>query len=259
MLNSTIVTIGSGNLATHITLALHQAGAAILQVCSPTRDHAVELAARAGAEAVASLADTVPDADYYIIAVKDDAIPNVVAGLDHVCPDSVVLHTAGSVPMSVFRDRVGRYGVLYPMQTFSKARQVDFSSIPCFVEASDEIAMGRVRELAEGISHSVIVADSSRRRRLHLAAVFACNMANHCYRLAERVLEGEDIDFRLFSPLIEETARKIQYLTPREAQTGPMVRNDVTVMDAQVQLLGDDTMRSIYRLMAESIYRDSKG
>ncbi len=36
-----------------------------------------------------------------------------------------------------------------------------------------------------------------------------------------------------------------------------MVRGDMTVMNAQMRLLQDDTMRRIYQLMAESIYHDS--
>lgn len=258
-LNKKIVTIGSGNLATHLTLALHKAGASVIQICSPNMQHAAELAEKVGAEAVTSFADVVSYADYYIIAVKDDAIPEVCAGLSHISGNSVVLHTAGSVPLAVFCGKAEHFAVLYPMQTFSKGRQVDFSSIPCFIEASDDFAMREVRSLAQSISHSVMTADSRRRRKLHLAAVFACNMANHCYRLAERVLDGEDIDFRLFAPLIEETALKIRYLTPKEAQTGPMVRRDMTVMNAQMQLLHDETMRGIYKLMAESIYRDCNG
>ena len=143
--------------------------------------------------------------------------------------------------MDVFKGHALQYGVLYPMQTFSKNRRVNFREIPCFIEASSPSALATIRTLAES----------------HLAAVLACNLTNHCYRLAERVLEAEQIDFRLFLPLISETARKVQTLSPKDAQTGPMVRFDQNVMQMQMAMLPDSRTREIYRLMAESIHDDA--
>lgn len=253
-----IVFLGSGNLATQLALALHAAGHHILQVYSRTEQHARELANRVGGSFTADTAQVRPDADVYIISVKDDAIGQVAAA---VCPTrthALFLHTAGSVPMSVFAPYAKRYGVLYPMQTFSKSRQVDFTPIPCFIEASDDASLQLIRSLAASVSQHVVEADSNKRKKLHLAAVLACNLANHCYRLAERVLEEEHIDFNLYLPLISETARKVAFLSPRDAQTGPMVRYDTGVMDMQLSLLPDERTRQIYRLMAESIHEDSK-
>jgi hypothetical protein len=90
-----------------------------------------------------------------------------------------------------------------------------------------------------------------------LAAVLACNFTNHCYRLAEKVLEEEQMDFKLFLPLIDETARKVAQLSPKQAQTGPMMRWDTGVMQMQMELLNDERTRQIYKLMAESIHEDA--
>ena len=251
------VIIGSGNLATHLSLALKASGMPIAQVYSRTAEHAGELAAKLGCPFTAQVDDVLTDAELYIISVNDDAISGVAVRLCKARPQGVFLHTAGSVPMSVFRPYGVRHGVLYPMQTFSKNRAVDFRTIPCFIEASDEPTLALVRRIASSISDHVVIADSEKRRKLHLAAVLACNLANHCYRLAERVLEQEHIDFSLYLPLIQETARKVTEMSPREAQTGPMVRYDLGVMAAQVSLLPDERTRQIYRLMAESIHEDS--
>lgn len=143
------------------------------------------------------------------------------------------------------------------MQTFSKNRRVDFHEIPCFIEASNEESLATIRSLAESISGRVVDCDSEKRKKMHLAAVFACNLTNHCYRLAERVLEAEHIDFNLFLPLIDETAKKVTEMSPKDAQTGPMVRYDVEVMNRQLALIPDNLTRQIYRLMAESIHLDS--
>jgi predicted short-subunit dehydrogenase-like oxidoreductase (DUF2520 family) len=149
------------------------------------------------------------------------------------------------------------YGVLYPMQTFSKDRSVNFREIPCFIEACDSDTLEAIKGIASKVSDHVLEMSSEKRKKLHLAAVFACNMVNHCYRLAEKVLEEEGIDFSLYMPLIQETANKVKELSPRQAQTGPMVRYDKKIMDAQIALINDERTRQIYRLMADSIHEDS--
>jgi len=252
-----IVIIGSGNLATHLSLALNNANQEIIQVFSRTEGHAKELAQKIECAYTSQPEKVRKDADVYILSVKDDSIAKIAESLCSERQGGIFVHTAGSVPMDVFKGYAKYFAVLYPMQTFSKNRQVDFSCIPCFLEASDHQTMGVIRSLAESISTRVILADSEKRKKMHLAAVLACNFTNHCYRLAERVLQEEHIDFNLFLPLIEETARKVSYLSPKEAQTGPMVRYDVNVMNMQMELLRDERTRQIYRLMAESIHEDS--
>lgn len=251
-----IVIIGSGNLATNLSLALKDAGQDIVQIFSRTEAHAKELADKVGCPYTASLDAIRSDADVYILSVKDDALLRLIPILCESRQNGLFLHTAGSVPMNLFEGSASRYGVLYPMQTFSKNRRVDFREIPCFIEASSPQTLAVVRSLTECISDHVVVCDSEKRKKMHLAAVLACNLTNHCYRLAERVLEAEQIDFSLFLPLIEETARKVKTLSPKEAQTGPMVRYDQGVMRMQMEMLPDDRTREIYRLMAESIHED---
>ena len=251
-----IVIIGSGNLATQLALALKATGKEVVQVYSRTEEHAKALANKIGCDYTSTTEAICRHADLYIIAIKDDAIGEVAATLCKNCPQSLFIHTAGSVPMDVFKGHAVQYGVLYPMQTFSKNRQVDFREIPCFIEASDDESLAAIRQLAGSLSSHVVDCDSERRKKMHLAAVLACNLANHCYRLAERVVEAEHIDFRLFQPLIMETARKVATMSPRDAQTGPMVRYDQRVMDMQIQMLPDERTRDIYRLMADSIHED---
>ncbi|MCQ2291092.1 MAG: DUF2520 domain-containing protein [Muribaculaceae bacterium] len=251
-----IVIIGSGNLATHLSAALHGAGEEILQVCSRTLEHAQALAERLGCQAICSLEGIATDADAYIIAIKDDAIADVASQIAPRIKHGVVMHTAGSVPIEVFKGTAKRYGVLYPMQTFSKKREVDFRSVPCFIEASDGESLKLINALAGSVCDKVLEVDSSKRKRLHLAAVFANNFTNHCYRLAERILQEENLDFNLFLPLIEETAKKVKDMKPKDAQTGPMVRYDVNIMGQQMQMLTDERMKEIYRLMADSIHTD---
>lgn len=251
------VIIGSGNLATHLALALNDAGVNIEQVYSRDMEHAQALSLRLHhCEAISSLSHITPDAHIYIIAIKDDAIAGVAQQISAVVKNGIVIHTAGSVAMDALKPAARHYGVLYPMQTFSKNREVNFSGVPCFIEASDTKTLSTIKTIAEKICHTVQVADSHKRERLHLAAVFANNLVNHCYRMAECVLEEQNIDFNLLLPLITETARKVHTMRPKEAQTGPMVRYDVKVMNKQINMLKDERQKEIYRLMAADIHSD---
>lgn len=249
-----IVLIGAGNLATHLGKALHAAGHDMVQVFSRTMQSAETLASLLDAEPLTDMAQVRDDADVYIFSVKDSALEQLISQL---CggEKKVFLHTAGSMPMSVFRGKALHYGVLYPMQTFSKQREVDFSIIPCFVEANDEFALKQIEGLAGQISHRVFQLSSEDRKYLHLSAVFACNFANHCYAASQELLQQHGIPFDVMLPLIDETAAKVHGMTPKEAQTGPAVRYDENVIGKQIQLLENQPyFQKIYDCMSKSIH-----
>lgn len=249
-----IVLIGAGNLATHLGKALHAAGHDMVQVFSRTMQSAETLASLLDAEPLTDMAQVRDDADVYIFSVKDSALEQLISQL---CggEKKVFLHTAGSMPMSVFRGKALHYGVLYPMQTFSKQREVDFSIIPCFIEANDEFALKQIEGLAGQISHRVYQLSSEDRKYLHLSAVFACNFANHCYAASQKLLQQHGIPFDVMLPLIDETAAKVHGMTPKEAQTGPAVRYDENVIGKQIQLLENQPyFQKIYDCMSKSIH-----
>ena len=229
-----IALIGRGRVATHLGKALLQAGHKVVSVNSRT------------------LAELPQDADAYIIAVKDSALQEVISKVTKGRESSLFLHTAGSMPLSVFDGYTRHGGVLYPMQTFSMECEVDFREIPLFIEASDAESLQQIRTLADGISQHVYELSTADRRYLHLAAVFACNFVNHCYTLAADVLAQKGLPFDVMLPLVDETARKVHELSPKAAQTGPAIRGDQNVMKAQAALL-DTPERTIYELLSKSI------
>ncbi len=249
-----VISVGAGRLAWHLVQALSGAGHEVVQVYSRTEESAAALAAKVGAQPVCRM-DDVGDADVYVVAVKDAVLADVVRQLCKGRAARVFLHTAGSMPMQVFEGLAAHYGVFYPMQTFSKERALDFSRIPIFLEGSDPVALGVARTLAESVSRQVVELSGEGRRRLHLAAVFACNFANHCYELASEVLQEQGLPFSVMQALVDETAAKVSELSPRQAQTGPAVRYDQNVMEAQLSLLADRPLaQQIYRLMSKSIH-----
>lgn len=233
-----IALIGRGRLATNLLPALLKACHDVTSVNSRTLE---ELPA---------------DADVYVISVKDSALQEVIAKVlaFSLKPSALMVHTAGSMPMSLFEGHGQHYGVFYPMQTFSKERLVDFKEIPVFIEANDAETLAVLRVLADSVSQQVYELSTEDRKHLHLAAVFACNFANHCYALSADVLERKGLPFDVMLPLIDETARKVHELHPLDAQTGPAVRYDENVIRMQADLCPTPLMKQLYQQMSLSIH-----
>jgi predicted short-subunit dehydrogenase-like oxidoreductase (DUF2520 family) len=194
-------------------------------------------------------------ADLYIVALKDNVLESIIPSLCKNKSDKYFFHTAGSMSVDIFKGYAKHYGVLYPMQTFSKQRIVDFKVIPCFIEASGVSAKSILQQLCESISDRIYELSSDNRKYLHLAAVFACNFVNHCYEISSGILNKNDIPFDVMLPLIDETAKKVHEMKPKDAQTGPAVRYDENVISRQMQLLdGTPLNKEIYQLMSKSIH-----
>jgi predicted short-subunit dehydrogenase-like oxidoreductase (DUF2520 family) len=251
-----VVMIGAGNVATQLGLALQESGFSIVQVYSRSLESAEILGRRLGTSYTHDCKTVNPDADWVIFAVKDSALPEL---LDELPPfGGILIHTAGSIPMDIFAGYSERYGVLYPLQTFSKNRKVSFSSIPIFIEAHRPEDEFLLKQFAQTLSSCVTTLASEKRKQLHLAAVFACNFTNHLYTLAAQLLEANDLSFDLLRPLIQETAAKINDLHPQAAQTGPAVRYDESIISQHLEMMKDNPpLQEIYRLLSTNIYQTS--
>ena len=252
--NMRIVMVGAGNVATHIAVALAGCGVPPIQVWSRTLGSARVLADMVGSQATNDIDALTPDADVYIVSVADNALADVIKRLSAGHRQGVFVHTAGTMPMSLFDGLHNHYGVLYPMQTFSKQKALDFKAIPCFIEASNESSLAVVEKLADMLSDNVRELSGADRKWLHVAAVFACNFANACCAMAAQVLQKHGIDFDVLLPLVDETTNKLHHLAPVDAQTGPAVRCDRNVMSRHLQMLADDRqLEEVYRMMSDVI------
>lgn len=252
-----VVFIGAGNLATHLAQALFNTGGCIIdQVYSRTLEAADSLATKIKAEATTDINKIKLGADLYIVALRDNALTDLIHQIMLNKPDSLVVHTSGSTSMSIFEGLGNRYGVLYPMQTFSKDKKVDFSNIHFFIEANNTADCKLLTSLVGNISKNVHLADSMQRKKLHLAAVFVCNFTNHMYTLATDILEQYDLPFDAMLSLIDETTEKIHSVHPKAAQTGPAVREDTEVMNKHLAMLSHmPDVQEIYRKISKSIIK----
>ena len=251
-----IVFIGAGNLATRLSLAMQRVGMQIGQVYSHTEASARQLATRLGCPWTNDLSALQEDGDLYVFSLKDTVLSDVIS---KVKPNNGLwVHTAGSMPMSVFEGYAQRFGVLYPLQTFSKGRNVNFDVIPIFLEANTDKNADYLKNIASALSENVRFMSSEKRRSLHLAAVFACNFTNHIYTLSYKLLENESIPADVLLPLIDETVSKIHSMPPAVAQTGPAIRYDENVINKHLAMLDDPDMQAIYRLLSQSIHKEAQ-
>ncbi|MDB5156953.1 MAG: oxidoreductase, partial [Mucilaginibacter sp.] len=198
-----ITIIGSGNVATHLAAAFKNAGHRIVQVYSRSMQHAALLAYHVKAEPLDDLIQIDPETDVFVIAVKDDAI-GIIA--EQLAPhQKLMVHTSGATDLYALLAFADNVGVFYPLQTFSKTREVNFRNVPICIEAADEKIAKQLKELAQTVSNSVYDIDSKQRKVLHLAAVFANNFPNYLYTVAQQIMAQHGLDFDLVKPLILET------------------------------------------------------
>lgn len=256
-MGSRIVMIGAGNLATQVAIALQQSGNEIVTVYSRTESSAQQLAQKLACSYTTQLNEVATNADLYLFAVKDSALSEVLAQMPST--SGVWAHTAGSMPLAVFEEvHHAKCGVFYPLQTFSKERNVDMSVVPIFIEGCSDDVSSYLITVAQTLSSHVYNANSTQRRGLHLAAVFACNFTNHMYHLAAEILAEQELPFEALLPLIYETATKVTSMTPQEAQTGPAVRYDENVINKHISLLQDNRLKELYTSLSNNIHRYSQ-
>ena len=244
-----IVIIGSGNVAYHLAKAFTQNNIEISQIFGRNE---VELNKISEELNIPYSTKELADADLYLISVSDSAVEQVSDLIK--TEKALVAHTSGSLPIETLNGDY-RKASFYPLQTFSKTKNLDYSKIPFFIEAENQIDEKSLFELASLISDNVETSDYEKRKYIHLTAVFACNFVNHLFARAKEISDSQDLDFNYFIPLIDETVEKIHHLEPKSAQTGPAVRGDERILKLHEELITNDEHLKIYNTMNESIQK----
>ena len=257
METNNIVIVGSGNVATNLAVALKSIGKNVVCVYSPSTENAKKLADRTNSSFTNNYNDIPDHADLYIIAVKDSAVVQVVSELK--VQSGIVVHTSGSVSMSVFKSIFSDFGVFYPLMHFSIDKPVDFSEIPLCIEANNNSSLEAIRQLAQQLSHNVHTVSSEQRMILHLSAVIASNFTNLNYVIAEDILRKNQLSFDLLRPIILETANKACNDSPAKMQTGPAIREDFEVMKKHIYLLENlPQYKKLYKLLSDIIIQKKR-
>jgi predicted short-subunit dehydrogenase-like oxidoreductase (DUF2520 family) len=229
-----VLLVGKGNVASHLKTAFLNADTIrVTQISSRQLE-------------------IIPKADITIIAVSDDAITEVSSKIKN----NFVVHTSGSVAMNDLKNN-SKKGIFYMLQTFSKDKIVDFSEVPFCLEAEHIEDYKLLEKLAKSIGKKIYSISSKQRKTLHLAAVFVNNFTNHLYKIGNDICKENKVPFEILQPLIKETASKIEHLSPKEAQTGPAIRNDKKTIQNHLNLL-DQNQQKIYKTLTKSIQNGAK-
>jgi len=251
-----ITIIGSGNVATILSKVFVNKGFSINQVFSKSKINAEILIEKLAANQQIKITDNIAEiddtSDIYIVCVKDDAIATVVNQI--LFKDKLIVHTSGSVDITVFNG-FNQFGVFYPLQTFSKDKDTDVANVPFCIEGNTNQTTQLLIDLASSISKKVYEINSEQRKTLHLAAVFACNFTNYMYSIAEEITTKNNINFEVLKPLIQETAKKIEFQSPKEAQTGPAKRKDQQTINKHLAMLENNPNKELYKLITELIQK----
>ncbi len=242
-----VIIIGNGNVATQLSKALMKSDACnLVQIYSRSKpdNYFIEK----NIETTQKL-NKIKNADLYIISISDDAISEFSKKMNF--KNKLVVHTSGSVSMAELKCNTNK-GVFYPLQTISKNKKVSFKNIPLCIEAETKNDLKLLNKVAKSISNKVYFIDSEQRKSLHVSAVFVNNFTNHLYKIANDLCNDYKVDFEILKPLINETAKKIKKLSPKEAQTGPAIRNDKKTINKHLELLNKNQQK-IYTLLSNSI------
>lgn len=252
-----ITLIGSGNVATQLGLGLAKAGHTIETVYSRTKEHAAALATLLNGTIAPDTDFRQSQSELFIVAVNDQSIETLVQAV-LLPPQAIIAHTSGSVAMQVLH-QFPRHGVFYPLQTFTKGKEINFTEVPFGIEASEEETYRTLAAIASTLSPHVQSISSAQRKILHVAAVFACNFTNYLLSVSETILEKENLDFGLMKPLVDETIRKAFAIGPDKAQTGPAFRGDEVIMQQHLHYLQTQPVfQQLYKQLSEGIQYQKK-
>ena len=247
-----ITLIGSGNVAHNLGKAFVLNGFEVVEVYSRTKANAKALAETLNANHTSNLNKINKESDLYVIATTDNVIEEIAQQLD--LKNHFVVHTSGSVSINVFDNLFSHFGSFYPLQTFTKSHQANFSEIPICVEGNTDRSLDLLKKVAEKLTKNVVELSSVQRQKLHLSAVFVSNFANYMQVIGEKLCEEQQVDFELLKPLIKEVFNKNQTGKAIDNQTGPALRGDSFTMNKHLELLKDKKeLSELYELISGMI------
>ena len=252
--------IGAGNVAQHLAISLEQAGHRILEIQSRSMESALSLSSKlTGSKACTTLNFRESKAEIFFICIPDQHLPTLAQQLQFPA-DACVFHTSGTLALSALPPSCGLHrAVFYPLQTFSKAKAIDFKKISIFIESESEHAIQLAKTIGNDLGSTTYLLSSSQRLQLHIAAVFACNFTNHMLHHAKKIMDQANLPYSTLFPLLQETIEKSQLFPPKTVQTGPAIRKDYSTIHKHLSELPYPSLtHQIYSLISQSIIEEGE-
>jgi len=267
---SKVAIIGTGNVGTWLFHTLH--------------NNNVEVAAISSRK----IETLPPNFDLYIFAVKDDVYEEVLKQITFRMPHAV--HTSGSLSQNLLAPYADKFGVIYPYQSITKSEDTlnpylliaplvaekekrrkgeeekgdnsygltllrSYGLIPVCIEANNTTFEDMLFCWANEMFDNVHKVSEKQRFAMHLAAVFANNFTNAMYGIAYDIFKENNLDWSLILPLLENTLEKVKHQNPKECQTGPAKRGDLSIMEKHCNALHNNDLKELYKLISTIISR----
>ena len=243
-----IILLGAGNVGHHLSRAFNKSNEIDLVQWYARKKNSI-ISGSLDIEIIDDLAK-IKLADIYIISISDSYVDNLSKELN--LSNKLIVHTSGSLDFTVL-DNKNRRGVFYPLQTFSKNKELEISKVPICIEAENSNDLILLEQVSKYINCKSYKINYEERKTLHLAAIFSNNFVNHMFTIAKEILENKNLDFNILKPLINETVDKIHKLDPENVQTGPAIRNDSEIIITHIKALKKQEHKKIYELMTKLI------
>ncbi len=255
----TISFIGSGNVATHLAIALNANGFTIDTILSQTLQNAIELASKVNARGIDQLNQLHQTSDLYIISLKDDIIDTYLKGLN--LANQLVVHTSGSYETTKLAKFSSKTGSFYPLQTFNKNVYVEFNSIPIIIESKDTAVIKSLLDVAEKLTETTHILSASQKKALHISAIGINNFTHFILSKSKEYCNSNSLDFNLLKPLLKQTIESFSNdERPLQQQTGPARRGDLTIIENHIEALsGDKEFQALYKDLSQYILSEFHG
>ena len=194
------------------------------------------------------------NSDLYIFALRDDAYLEVFKKISK--NNQLTIHTSGSLDSKNLGVVSNRWGCIYPLQSIKKDSEISWEKVPFFIEAANEKDEKLLSIFCTSNNMNFSILNSSKRKKLHLAAVASNNFTYHLLSMVKEYCIKNEVNFKDLKPLLEKTIEVALNEDPYMEQTGPANRADNTLIEKQVNELKDfENLLEIYEIFTKQIIK----
>lgn len=245
-----IAIIGTGNMAHFLSQKLQQSHIELKAVWGRDYHKAIQLAKESGAEAVKNIEELNEELDACLLAVSDDAIPEVAEQIKG--KDKVLIHTSGAQSLDILPQK--NSGVIWPVYSLIKDGPPIPQNIPIAYDYHSEKAKKIIIEIVGVLTTLSYYADNHTRKWMHLMATIGNNFTNHLMAVAEVLAAENGIAFDVFRPILQQTYERIKIQSPQALQSGAAIRGDHETMTMHQNLLTHHPLwQDLYKIISASI------
>lgn len=181
--------------------------------------------------------------DLRIVAVSDDAIPEVAAVIAEIADPVPTVHVSGAVPVDALAPiaAVGvQTGSMHPLQTLPDAQRgaARLDGAWMAITAEDPLRE-RLHDFAASLGCRPFDLGDDVKPLYHAAAAAAANYTLTTLDLSLALFEAAGVPFEAAHPLVEAIIANAFDLGPAGALTGPVARGDAATVARQLSAIRD--------------------